>query len=328
MSYNVRNNQIKEYEQAMSQQVGGHKYLCCGITNPFDDMWGGAEAELPTNPTTGQGNMKQVQDWNNPFGPNYQGPQDNMKQGQDWNNPFAPNYQGPQDPPGVVTPNASFTYDAYEEHRAEPSSPTRSVTSQTRSVVSNSPQGLVVGSHQHPPEDASVIHSVGSGSETIASRTSRTVSSKKTTSTMRSFVDDEDLSALDKKRKIVAKHKAMKMQERLLNGDGVEFKKKPKSKEENERVKQAKQVRESYELLAKTETTRKKRELTEDDVRDPESISGMKSRDDIDREKTAQRRSQQMLDYNQFTSISLMPSLGAYTGMEENKHVKGLKPFC
>lgn len=300
MSYNVRNNQIKEYEK----QVGGHNYLCCGITNPFDDMWGGGEAEYPTNPAG----------------------QDNMKQVQDWNNPFAPNYQGPQDPPGVVTPTASFTYDAYEEHRAEPSSPTRSVTSQTRSVVSNSPQGLVVGSH--PPEDASVIHSVGSGSETVASRTSRTVSSKKTTSTMRSFVDDEDLSALDKKRKIVAQHKAMKMQERLLNGDGVELKKKPKSKEENERVKQAKQVRESYALLAKTETTRKKRELTDDDVRDPESISGMKSSDDIDREKTAQRRSQQMLDYNQFTSISLMPSLGAYTGMEENKNVKGLKPFC
>jgi len=306
MSYNVRNNQIKEYEQSMTQQVNGHNYLCCGFTNPFDDMWGGAEAELPT---TGQNNMKQVQDWNNPF---------------------ASNYQGPQDPPGVVTPTRSFTYDAYEEHRAEPpSSPTRSVTSQSRSVVSNSsPQGLVIGSQQYPPEDASVIHSVGSGSETVASRTSRTVSSKKTTSTMQSFVEDEDLSAIDKKRKIVAKHKALKMQERLMNGDGVEIKKKPKSKEENERMKQAKQVRESYELLAKTETTRKKRELTEDDVGDPESISGMKSRDDIDKEKTAQRRSQQMLDYNQFTSISLMPSLGAYTGMEENKNVKDLQSFC
>jgi len=306
MSYNVRNNQIKEYDQSMSQQVNGHNYLCCGLTNPFDDMWGGAEAELPT---TGQNNMKQVQDWNNPF---------------------ASNYQGPQDPPGVVTPTESFTYDAYEEHRAEPpSSPTRSVTSQSRSIVSNSsPQGLVIGSQQYPPEDASIIHSVGSGGETVASRTSRTVSSKKTTSTMQSFVEDEDLSAIDKKRKIVAKHKALKMQERLMNGDGVEIRKKPKSKEENERVKQAKQVRESYELLAKTETTRKKRELTEDDVGDPESITGMKSQDDIEKEKTAQRRSQQMLDHNKFTSISLMPSLGAYTGMEENKNVKGLQSFC
>lgn len=287
MSYNVRNKQIK----TMSS------YLCCGAANPWEDMFGSAEAELPTGPT-GQKNMKQVQDWNNPF---------------------SPNYQGPQDPPGVVTPTASYTYDAYEENRVEPSSPTRSITSQNRSAVPNSPQGLVVG--QHPPEEASVIHSVGS--DTITSGRSR-----KTTSTMPTFVDEEDLSAIDKKRKIVAKHKALKMQERLMNGDGVEIRKKPKSKEENERMKQAKLVRENIEQLAKTQTSRKKAQLTEDDVRDPESIAGMKSRDEIDKEKTAQRRSQQMLDYNQFTSIALAPSLGAYTGMEENENFKGLKPFC
>lgn len=267
----------------MSQQIGGYNYLCCG-GNPWDDIFGsGAQAEVDQQPT-GQ-DMKQVQDWNNPFS------------------------QYPNQ--GVSTPTPS--YNQQESRGAE--SPTRSMNSQNRSVPNSPVHG------QTTMEDASVVHSVGSG--TLGSGATR-----RTATSMKSEVEEEDLTDTDRRRKIVAKHKALKLQQRLMNGDGVAIIKEKKPKEENERVIAAKRTKEAIVLLGKTETTRKKKEQTGEDVRDPETISGMKNHYDLERELTARRRSQQMLDYNEFTSISLIPSLGAYTGMEENKHGKNLKPFC
>jgi hypothetical protein len=49
-------------------------------------------------------------------------------------------------------------------------------------------------------------------------------------------------------------------------------------------------------LTSKTETTRPKKPLTDEDVRDPETVPGMKSKSDITMEETAQERALMMVD--------------------------------
>lgn len=68
----------------------------------------------------------------------------------------------------------------------------------------------------------------------------------------------------------------------------------------NAAVMEIKELRKHQVSMKKTETTREKKELTPEDVRDPETVPGMKCKVDIEMEEEAKTKAFQMISNGQY----------------------------
>ena len=68
----------------------------------------------------------------------------------------------------------------------------------------------------------------------------------------------------------------------------------------NAAVKELKELRRHQVSMKKTETTREKKELTPEDIRDPETVPGMKCKSDVEMEEEAKTKAFQMISNGQY----------------------------
>eukprot|EP01083_Nonionella_stella_P148526 470303_1 len=263
-------------------------YFCCGVTNPWDDIFG----ETAT----------------------HQVPQDQNKT--DWNNPFA---AAPQ-----VSPE------------------TRSEQYDSRSVGGYSTDARSIGTFNSG--HAGTVTSVGSGTAgtvtSVGSATKRKVNPPKNTSSNMVGKSLRDIEREEKARK-----RALKMSEGLMvlnkSNDGPSrgamiltqgstFDSSPATFKSEEKA-LAKKVdrilsQKTQVEVARTETSRKNRERTAEDVRDPETVRGMKAPIDIYNEKMAKKQSALMISsgkfpYNENAGIAIWTEQEARRNKKTKHHV-------
>lgn len=275
-------------------------YFCCGVTSPWDDIFG----ETAT----------------------HQVPQEQNKT--DWNNPFAA--AAPQ-----VSPE------------------TRSEQYDSRSVGGYSTDARSVGTYNsgHAGTVTSVgsgtagtVTSVGSGTAgtvtSVGSATYRKVDPPKNTSSSMVGKSLRDIEREEKARK-----RALKMSEGLMvtnkSNDGPSrgamiltqgstFDSSPSTYKSEEKA-LAKKVdrilsQKTQVEVARTETSRKNRERTAEDVRDPETVRGMKAPIDVYNEKMAKKQSALMISsgkfpYNENAGIAIWTAQEARRNKKTKNHV-------
>lgn len=269
-------------------------YFCCGVTNPWDDIFG----ETAT----------------------HQVPQEQNKT--DWNNPFA---AAPQ-----VNPES------------------RSEQFDSRSVGGYSTDARSIGTYNSG--HAGTVTSVGSGTAgtvtsaggtvtSVGSATKRKVNPPKNTSSNMVGKSLRDIEREEKARK-----RALKMSESLMitnksndgasrgamiltQGSTYETNASMKS-EEKKLAKQVDRVlsQKTQVEVARTETSRKKREKTDEDVRDPETVRGMKAPIEIYNEKMAKKQSALMISsgkfpYNENAGIAIWTAQEARRNKKTKNHL-------
>jgi len=258
-------------------------YLCCGVTNPWDDIF----SETATQ----------------------QVPQEQNKT--DWNNPFA---AAPQ-----VNPES------------------RSEQFDSRSVGGYSTDTRSVGTYNSG--HAGTVTSAGSGTAgtvtSVGTATYRKVAPPKKTSTN---LVGKSLRDIEREEK--ARNRALKLSEGLMvtnkTNDGPSrgammltqgsaFNSSPSSHKSEEKA-LAKKVdrilsQKTQVEVARTETTRKKADKTAEDVRDPETVRGMKAPIDIYNEKMANKQSALMISSGKFP-YNENAGIAIWTAMEARKNKK------
>lgn len=278
MHANPKNIKIERIEMAYYQQPtpqqmqqsqevvqGSTNYLCCA--NPFDDFFGSPAPGTQSSQTIAPHQKAvQTQDWNSPF-----------------NNGYAP-------------------YSATEEGRSiEDDNKSREV-SDVRSVGSRG------------------THDTRSSYDTYGSYGTRSSRYSAASSNL------HGKSLQDIERENYARHRAMQMQESLVNSGSMaeaeetsvlatgkaasKLKRrhtmmkqpevKAKSAAVNTAVKMLQKLRIDKKKRDMTETTRKKKELTPEDVRDPETIPGMRSKVDAEKEEEAKTKAFQMISNGEY----------------------------
>eukprot|EP01083_Nonionella_stella_P236926 831646_1 len=285
-------------------------YFCCGVTNPWDDIFG----ETAT----------------------HQVPQDQNKT--DWNNPFAA-------APQVSPETRSEQYDSRSvggySTDARSIGTFNSGHADTVTSVGSGTAGTVtsVGSGT-----ADTVTSVGSGTAgtvtSVGSATYRKVAPPKKTSSSMVGKSLRDIEREEKARK-----RALKMSEGLMvlnkSNDGPSrgamiltqgstFDSSPATFKSEEKA-LAKKVdrilsQKTQVEVARTETSRKNRERTAEDVRDPETVRGMKAPIDIYNEKMAKKQSALMISsgkfpYNENAGIAIWTEQEARRNKKTKHHV-------
>jgi hypothetical protein len=255
-----------------NQQTAGQNYFCCG--NPWDDIFGSTnqpEAQVEVNTP-----KSQPQDFNNPFAQTY--------------SPYGHNTN--PNTPSVSSNSYGDEVRYSDEHhtagRSVVSHDTRSVASRrstdTRSTASHR-SGQSAGSR------SSAFH--GKSLQDIE----REQKSKARALRLQEAMIDEDRDTLVGASVLTSEKTQWKLEakQKLANPEIHS-----KTSAVNAKVQEIKELKRHQLSVEKTETSRPKKELTPEDVRDPETVPGMKCKMDVDKEEDAKKKALGMINSGKY----------------------------
>lgn len=280
--------QQQPQQQQQHQSPSGLGYICCVGGSPWDDIWGSSnETNTPVK--------SPPQDFNNPF------------------SHFEP-----------------------DKRSDESLSTNRSPYTDARSVASHTVTGQSVAGHSAASQS---VASQSTAGLSIGTRRKRTPPSKKNT-------DLDGKTLRDVEREDKAKSRALKLQEALssagqqpkthaasvlasdyaahkfeLRQKGQDKDISKKTSRVNAAVQAIKDTRKHIEAVGKTETTRPQRPLTADDMRDTESVSGMKGHNDIELEEEARKKGLYMISSGQY-HYDEKAGVALWTSNDRNNNIR------
>jgi len=283
----------------MRQKNSNLNYLCCGLDqgSPWEDIFGGGSSQN-TARSSEQKILEQVQDWSNPFDAVRNNQRREIKNQQsDESRSIDEGYsrKAADDP---------HTGRSGYRHQSQGS----------RSVGSGYGSGRQHHSYQASDEGN---HSVGSGYASNRARAEQNPHSRPTALTMHEeMVINGDIShdssssrlPMTTTQQIQLSMKTQNEHRRVLTEDNTILAKKAA-------IARSKTLRHQIMLAKKTETTRRKKDVSPEDVRDPETVPGMKCHVDVETEEAAQTRALTMLVEEEY-KFNPKAGLAAFTMRE------------
>jgi hypothetical protein len=199
-------------------------------------------------------------------------------QTQDWNDPFNTTYA---------------PYNERDETRMSDESVDRSVTGDARSMGSRSADTMSTATRRktYVPKTSNLEGKSLADIEREDHARSRALRMQEGWAASGDFAEEEGASVLTSGY-MARKHKL----KQTFDQPEVAT----KTAAVNAAVKELKELRKHQASMKKTETTREKKELTPEDVRDPETVPGMKCRSDVEMEEEAKIKAFQMISNGQY----------------------------
>mmetsp|Transcript_25350 Transcript_25350/g.31237 ORF Transcript_25350/g.31237 Transcript_25350/m.31237 type:complete len:251 (-) Transcript_25350:129-881(-) len=149
-------------------------------------------------------------------------------------------------------------------------------------------------------ESQSMTRSLNNDSRSIGSRGSRgSIKSRRSTDSKVSNLEGKTLKDIE--REDQARVRAMQLSESLMQSDskpGLRKSKQLVNRETNQKllaIKNSIELQKKQQIVKQTETSREKKGLTPEDVRDPETVPGMRCKMDIDREEESKKKALDMI---------------------------------